>query len=49
MVDFQKITNEGIAYIRDQRAGQATFLPSDTITTKPVNEKHRSYVQCHGE
>ena len=29
--------------MREQRAGQATFLPLDTIKVKPVNEKYRTF------
>lgn len=28
--------------MRNQRAGQATFIPLDTIQVKPVNDKFRS-------
>jgi structural maintenance of chromosome 1 len=31
--------------MRDQRLGTATFLPLDTISVKPVNEKYRNYVK----
>jgi chromosome segregation ATPase len=34
---------EGEQYLRDQRAGQATFIPLETIQAKPVNDKYRSY------
>ena len=29
--------------MKDERAGQATFLPLDSITVKPVNEKYRTF------
>jgi structural maintenance of chromosome 1 len=45
VVDNEKTAIDCIAYMRDQRAGQATFLPLDTISVKPVNEKYRSMVQ----
>jgi len=32
-------------YLRTQRAGQATFLPLDTISVKPVNDKYRSFAK----
>ena len=32
-------------YLRTQRAGQATFLPLDTISVKPVNDKFRSFAK----
>lgn len=31
--------------MRDQRAGQATFLPLDTIQVKPINDKYRSFAK----
>jgi structural maintenance of chromosome 1 len=31
--------------MRTQRAGQATFLPLDTISTKPINDKFRSFAK----
>ena len=31
--------------MRDQRAGQATFIPLDTIQVKPVAEKFRNYAK----
>jgi structural maintenance of chromosome 1 len=31
--------------MRTQRAGQATFLPLDTISTKPINDKFRSFAR----
>lgn len=31
--------------MRDQRCGSATFLPLDTITTKPINEKYRTFAK----
>ncbi|KAJ3088604.1 Structural maintenance of chromosomes protein 1 [Quaeritorhiza haematococci] len=42
VVDTEKIAIECIQFIRDQRIGQATFLPLDTIQVKPINEKYRS-------
>lgn len=33
---------ECIEYLRNQRAGQATFIPLDTVQTKPVNDRFRS-------
>ncbi|KAI8927149.1 RecF/RecN/SMC [Entophlyctis helioformis] len=43
VVDSQKIAIQCIKYMREQRSGQATFLPLDTIQTKPINEKYRSF------
>lgn len=34
-----------LQYLRTQRAGQATFLPLDTISAKPVNDKYRSFAK----
>jgi structural maintenance of chromosome 1 len=31
--------------MRTQRAGQATFLPLDMISTKPINDKFRSFAK----
>ncbi len=31
--------------MRNQRAGQATFLPLDTIQPKPINDKFRSFAK----
>src|ERR1700735_815261 len=32
-------------YMRNQRAGQATFIPLDTIQVKPINDKFRSFAK----
>jgi structural maintenance of chromosome 1 len=32
-------------YLRDKRFGMCTFLPLDTLTTKPVDDKFRNYVR----
>lgn len=32
-------------YLRNQRAGQATFIPLDTIQVKPINDKYRSFAK----
>ena len=31
--------------MRNQRAGQATFIPLDTIQVKPINDKYRSFAR----
>lgn len=31
--------------MRNQRAGQATFLPLDTLKVKPINDKYRSFAK----
>ncbi|KAG2151543.1 RecF/RecN/SMC [Suillus clintonianus] len=45
VVDEEKTAIECIDYMRTQRAGQATFLPLDTISTKPINDKFRSFAR----
>ncbi|KAF9233408.1 hypothetical protein BU15DRAFT_90371 [Melanogaster broomeanus] len=45
VVDEEKTAIECIEYLRTQRAGQATFLPLDTISAKPVNDKFRSFAK----
>lgn len=37
VVDSEKTAKECIQHLRDQRAGQATFIPLDTIQVKPFN------------
>ena len=37
VVDNEKTAKDCIQYLRDQRAGQATFIPLDTIQVQPVN------------
>jgi len=39
VVDEEKTAIDCIEYMRNQRAGQATFIPLDTIQVKPVNDK----------
>ncbi|TFK48892.1 cohesin complex subunit psm1 [Heliocybe sulcata] len=43
VVDEEKTAIDCIEYMRNQRAGQATFIPLDTIQVKPVNDKFRSF------
>ena len=31
--------------MRDQRSGTATFLPLDTLSVKPINEKYRNFAR----
>jgi len=31
--------------MRNQRAGQATFIPLDTIQVKPINDKLRTFAK----
>ena len=43
VVDEEKTAIDCIEYMRNQRAGQATFIPLDTIQVKPVNDKFRAF------
>ncbi|TFY68970.1 hypothetical protein EVJ58_g695 [Rhodofomes roseus] len=45
VVDEEKTAIECIEYMRIQRAGQATFIPLDTIQVKPINDKFRSFAK----
>ncbi|KAH7906967.1 RecF/RecN/SMC [Hygrophoropsis aurantiaca] len=45
VVDEEKTAIDCIEYMRNQRAGQATFIPLDTIQFKPVNDKFRSFAK----
>ncbi|KAF6764433.1 cohesin complex subunit psm1 [Ephemerocybe angulata] len=45
VVDEEKTAIDCIEYMRNQRAGQATFIPLDTIQAKPVNDKFRSFAK----
>ncbi|KAI9209027.1 RecF/RecN/SMC [Polychytrium aggregatum] len=45
IVDDEKTAIECIKYLKDQRAGQGTFLPLDGIVAKPINEKYRSFAK----
>ncbi|KAJ7812847.1 hypothetical protein B0H13DRAFT_2143623 [Mycena leptocephala] len=45
VVDTEKIAIDCIEYMRNQRIGQATFIPLDTIQAKPINDKFRSFAK----
>ncbi|RPD56436.1 condensin complex subunit SMC1 [Lentinus tigrinus ALCF2SS1-6] len=45
VVDEEKTAIDCIEYMRNQRAGQATFIPLDTIQVKPVNDKFRAFAK----
>ncbi|RDB26948.1 Structural maintenance of chromosomes protein 1 [Hypsizygus marmoreus] len=45
VVDEEKTAIDCIEYMRNQRAGQATFIPLDTIQVKPLNDKFRSFAK----
>ncbi|KAH6918179.1 cohesin complex subunit psm1 [Coprinopsis sp. MPI-PUGE-AT-0042] len=45
VVDEEKTAIDCIEYMRTQRAGQATFIPLDTIQVKPINDKFRSFAK----
>lgn len=42
VVNHEKTAVDCIEYLRNQRAGQATFIPLDTIQTKLINDRLRS-------
>lgn len=42
VVDHERTAMECVEYLRNQRAGQATFIPLDTIQTRPINDRLRS-------
>ncbi|KAG6898016.1 hypothetical protein C0992_007012 [Termitomyces sp. T32_za158] len=45
VVDEEKTAIDCIEYMRNQRAGQATFIPLDTIQVKTINDKFRSFAK----
>ena len=45
VVDSERTAIECIKYMRDHRAGMATFIPLDNIQVKPVQEKYRAFVK----
>ncbi|KAK2462607.1 hypothetical protein APHAL10511_005340 [Amanita phalloides] len=45
VVDEEKTAIDCIEYLRNQRAGQATFIPLDSIQVKPINDKFRSFAK----
>lgn len=45
VVDEEKTAIDCIEYMRNTRAGQATFIPLDTIQAKPINDKFRSFAK----
>ncbi|KAF9817733.1 hypothetical protein IEO21_03282 [Rhodonia placenta] len=45
VVDEEKTAIDCIEYMRNQRAGQATFIPLDTIQVKPINDRFRSFAK----
>lgn len=45
VVDTEKTAIECVQYLRNQRAGLATFLPLDTLQNLTVNDKYRSFAQ----
>lgn len=42
VVDTEAVAKDCIQYLRDQRAGQGTFIPLDSIQVKPVNPNLKS-------
>lgn len=45
VVEHEKVAIDCIEYMRTQRAGQATFIPLDTIQVKPVPERLRNFTK----
>ncbi|KAH9976926.1 cohesin complex subunit psm1, partial [Russula compacta] len=45
VVDEERTAIDCIEYMRNQRAGQATFIPLDTIQVKPINDKFRAFAK----
>ncbi|EIW69438.1 hypothetical protein TREMEDRAFT_62305 [Tremella mesenterica DSM 1558] len=45
VVEQEKVAIDCIEYMRNQRAGQATFIPLDTIQVKPVAERLRNFAR----
>ncbi|QRW05236.1 structural maintenance of chromosomes protein [Ceratobasidium sp. AG-Ba] len=45
VVDNEKTAIDCIEYMRQQRAGQATFIPLDSIQAKNINDKYRSFAR----
>ncbi|KAF9652766.1 hypothetical protein BDM02DRAFT_2623366 [Thelephora ganbajun] len=45
VVDEEKTAIDCIEYMRNHRAGHATFIPLDSIQVKPINDKYRSFAK----
>ncbi|RUS31129.1 LOW QUALITY PROTEIN: hypothetical protein BC938DRAFT_478410 [Jimgerdemannia flammicorona] len=45
VVDKEQTAKECIQYMREQRAGHATFIPLDKILVKPTNTKYRGFIK----
>ena len=45
VVDEEKTAIDCIEYMRNQRVGQATFIPLDTIQVKLANDKFRTFAK----
>ncbi|KAI9499732.1 RecF/RecN/SMC [Zychaea mexicana] len=45
IVDDQRTAIECIQYMRDQRAGTATFIPLSSISVPPLNDRFRNYTR----
>ncbi|ORX45611.1 hypothetical protein BCR36DRAFT_585625 [Piromyces finnis] len=45
IVDDQKTAIECIQYLKEKRIGTSTFIPLNSISVKPINEKYRSYIK----
>ncbi|KAI9343871.1 hypothetical protein DFJ73DRAFT_503657 [Zopfochytrium polystomum] len=45
VVDTERTGIDCIQYLRDQRAGTATFLPLETLTVKSIDAKYRNFAR----
>jgi len=45
IVEHEKTAIDCIDYMKNQRAGSATFIPLDTIQVKPIPERLRNFVK----
>jgi structural maintenance of chromosome 1 len=45
IVEHEKTAIDCIDYMKNQRAGSATFVPLDTIQVKPIPERLRNFVK----
>ncbi|GAA5989539.1 hypothetical protein JCM10908_000522 [Rhodotorula pacifica] len=45
VVDTERTAISCIEYMRQQRLGQATFVPIETVQVKPINDKYRTFAK----
>ena len=48
IVDEEKVAIECIAYLKEKKCPPETFIPLDTVRTKPVREALRTLACTHG-